>query len=74
MILPEQDIIDERMAICLACDKQKDMSHDPLYFFIDAIGNLIPDAPKTLCTECSCPTWAKVRFMTNSCPLNKWKR
>jgi hypothetical protein len=73
MILPDKKVIDQRLSMCVACDKQKDMSEDPLYFFVDALGKLIPDAPKTMCTECSCPIWVKVRFVSNSCPLNKWK-
>jgi len=72
MILPDKEIIDQRMNVCISCDKQKDMSEDPLYFFVDMAGKLIPDAPKTMCIECSCPIWVKVRFITNSCPLNKW--
>ena len=74
MILPPDDVIKARAEICARCDKTKDMSEDPLYFFVDALGNLIPDAPKTLCTECACPVWVKVRFVTNSCPLNKWEK
>ena len=72
MILPEQAVIDARLAVCSACDKTKDMSENPLYFFVDALGKLVPDAPKTMCTECACPIWVKVRFNTNSCPLQKW--
>jgi len=74
MIIPSKETINERLAVCTSCDKQKDMSEDPLYFFIDALGNLIEDAPKTLCTECACPIWVKVRFISNSCPLNKWSK
>ena len=48
------------------------MSSNPLYTFVDALGNLIPDATKTMCSECSCPIWVKVRVPINSCPLNKW--
>ena len=72
MIIPDKDIVDARLAICTACDKQKDMSENPLYFFVDALGKLVADAPKTLCTECDCPIWVKVRFISNSCPLKKW--
>lgn len=72
MIIPSKPIIDARLAVCNACDKTKDMSENPLYFFVDAIGKLVPDAPKTMCTECDCPIWVKVRFNTNSCPLQKW--
>jgi hypothetical protein len=72
MILPDKEIINERLAVCTACDKQKDMSENPLYFFVDALGKLIEDAPKTMCTECDCPIWVKVRFVSNSCPLGKW--
>jgi hypothetical protein len=71
MITPKE-IIDARMATCAGCDKTKDMSEDPLYFFIDMLGKLIPDAPKTMCTECSCPIWAKVRVPAKTCPLDKW--
>jgi hypothetical protein len=71
MIAPTQ-LIDARMAICTSCDKTKDMSEDPLYFFVDALGRLIADAPKTMCTECSCPIWVKVRVPANTCPLGKW--
>lgn len=73
MITPD-DIIKARMDTCAGCDKTKDMSEDPLYFFVDMLGNLIPDAPKTMCTECSCPIWAKVRVPANTCPLNKWEK
>ena len=74
MIIPEKEIIDERLAVCNACDKTQDMSENPLYFFVDALGKLVEDAPKTMCTECACPIWVKVRFVSNSCPLNKWNR
>lgn len=36
------------------------------------LGKLVEDAPKTMCTECDCPIWVKVRFVSNSCPLGKW--
>ncbi len=62
------------MAICAGCDKSTDMSKNPLYFFVDAIGNLIPDAPKTIVAEGSCPIWAKVRVPANTCPLGKWDK
>lgn len=71
MITPP-DTIQERMAVCGACDKTQDMGEDPLYFFVDMVGRLIPDAPKTMCTECSCPIWVKVRVPANTCPLSKW--
>lgn len=72
MIIPNDDVINSRMAICIKCDQQVDKSDDPLYFFVDLVGKIIPDAPKTMCQACSCPIWVKVRFMKNSCPLNKW--
>lgn len=73
MIIPEKKIIDARMSVCSSCDKTEDMSKDPLYFFVNAFGELIEDAPKTRCKECACPIWVKVRFISNSCPLNKWE-
>ena len=66
------EIIEARMAVCADCDKSTDMSENPLYFFVDAVGSLIPDAPKTMCAECSCPIWVKVRVPANTCPLGKW--
>ena len=74
MIIPDKEVIKERLDVCTNCDKQQDMSNDPLYFFVDMVGKVIDDAPKTKCTECDCPIWVKVRFVTNSCPLNKWER
>ena len=74
MMIADPDIQAERMAVCNGCDKTKDMSEDPLYFFVDALGNLIPDATKDMCTECSCPIWVKVRVPVKSCPLDKWER
>jgi hypothetical protein len=71
MITPS-NIIATRMETCAACDKTKDMSEDPLYFFVDMLGKLVADAPKTMCTECSCPIWVKVRVPSNTCPLDKW--
>ena len=71
-MITSNNLIESRMAVCSACDKTKDMSENPLYFFVDAIGKLIPDATKKMCTECSCPIWVKVRVPTNTCPLNKW--
>jgi hypothetical protein len=71
-MITSTEIIEARMATCAACDKTKDMSENPLYFFVDAAGSLIPDAPKTMCTECSCPIWVKVRVPSNTCPLGKW--
>lgn len=72
MIITESKIIESRMTTCNSCDKLQDASDNPLYFFVDALGNLIPDAPKTMCAECSCPIWVKVRVPINSCPLKKW--
>jgi hypothetical protein len=72
MITSDPKTHEARLAICNGCDKTKDMSEDPLYFFVDALGSLIPNAPKTLCTECACPIWVKVRIPGNTCPLNKW--
>ncbi len=74
MIIPDKAVVDARMAHCVSCDKQVDKSSDPLYFFVDALGKLVADAPKTMCSECSCPIWVKVRFVTSSCPLGKWER
>lgn len=71
MITPKE-IINTRMATCAECDRSKDMSENPLYFFVDMLSNIIADAPKTMCAECSCPIWVKVRVAENSCPLNKW--
>jgi DNA-directed RNA polymerase subunit RPC12/RpoP len=71
-MISSPEIIDARMAVCSSCDKTKDMSEDPLYFFVNAAGKLIDDAPKIMCTECSCPIWVKVRVPVNTCPLNKW--
>jgi hypothetical protein len=71
-MITSPEIIETRMETCAGCDKTQDMSENPLYFFVDAIGNLIPNAPKTMCTECSCPIWVKVRVPQNTCPLNKW--
>lgn len=71
-MISSDEVIKSRTNICGACDKTKDMSENPLYYFVDALGNLIKDAPKTMCTECSCPIWVKVRVPTNTCPLNKW--
>jgi len=73
MIAPTE-VIDERMATCTGCNKSTDMSSNPLYFFVDAVGSLIPDAPKTMCAECSCPIWVKVRVPANTCPLDKWAK
>jgi len=71
-MITQSDVIADRMKICNGCDKTKDMSEDPLYFFVDAVGSLITDASKDMCTECSCPIWVKVRVPANTCPLNKW--
>lgn len=72
MFIASDEAITTRTSICAGCDKTKDMSSDPLYVFFDMAGNLIPDAPKTMCTECSCPIWVKVRVPANTCPLDKW--
>jgi hypothetical protein len=72
MIISKPEIIEARMSVCNSCDKSVDNSQDPLYFFTDALGNLIPNAPKTMCLECSCPIWVKVRVPANTCPLDKW--
>ena len=72
MISPPE-IIEQRMNTCNGCDKAKDMSNDPLYSFVDFFGKLIPDANKSMCVECSCPIWVKVRVPSNTCPLNKWE-
>jgi len=72
MIITEPHIIESRMATCNGCDQLRDASDNPLYFFVDALGNLIPDAPKTMCAACGCSTWVKVRIPVNGCPLNKW--
>lgn len=34
----------------------------------------VEDTLKTLYTECAYPIWVKVRFVSNSCPLNKWSK
>ena len=73
MIFTDNEVQKARLATCAGCDKAKDMSEDPLYFFLDALGNLIQDAPKTLCTECACPIWVKVRIPATTCPLSKWE-
>lgn len=73
MIVTPVSIQEERFNTCNGCDKSKDMSSDPLYFFVDLVGNLIPDANKTMCSECSCPIWVKVKIVANTCPLDKWK-
>lgn len=72
MILPAKEIIDDRMGVCISCDQVVDKSDDPMYVFTDIVGTLISDAPKKMCEACSCPIWVKARFVSNSCPLNKW--
>ena len=72
MIIPSKEVIDTRMSICFTCDQVVDKSDDPLYIFTDIVGSVIPDAPKKMCQACSCPIWVKVRFISNSCPLDKW--
>lgn len=72
-MITSPEIIETRMTACAACDKSTDMSANPLYFFVNALGETIQDATKTMCSECSCPIWVKVRVPSNSCPLNKWK-
>lgn len=72
-MITSDDIIKTRMETCAGCDKTKDMSDNSLYFFVDMLGKLIPDASKLMCTECSCPIWVKVRVPANTCPLNKWE-
>jgi hypothetical protein len=73
-MITDPKTIEERMSICNGCDKSKDMSSDPLYSFVDFFGKLIPDANKTMCEECLCPIWVKVRVPAKSCPLDKWKK
>lgn len=73
MIMTESTIRDERMSVCLGCDKTKDMKGDPMYFFVDLLGNILPNASTLQCTECGCALYVKVRVPANTCPLNKWK-
>lgn len=61
-----------RLATCAGCDKSVDMSADPLYSFVGLVGYIVPDIPKTMCAECSCPIWLKTRLEANSCPLERW--
>jgi len=72
MVISPPEVIESRIKICKECDKTKDMSDSPLYFFVNALGETISDAPKLMCVECSCPIWTKVRWPKNTCPLNKW--
>lgn len=71
-MIANPELVSARLEVCMSCDRTKDMSENPLYFFVDMLGRVIEDAPKLMCGECSCPIYVKVRVPWGDCPLNKW--